>query len=153
MTTTTTRLQAIPVVSSGHLNCMRTIRNSGSSGYSGPDVQISEDDQQRWWHGQVATGSAKAWLFAQHGTVVGFGMVMYRPEEHHWSPSAGVLPEHQGRGYGKWIVSWLAQEAAREGYVLFAKAKHSNRAAIATHDPEYWEQIGIDDDYLYFRSQ
>lgn len=153
MTTTATRLQAIPVVSNGHLNCMRTIRNSGSGGYSGPDVQITEEQQLAWWREQVANDSARAWLFALNGTVVGFGLIMYRFDEHHWSPSAGVIEEHRGRGYGKWIVSWLADEATRDGITLYAKAKRSNVAAVETHDVTKWETVGIDNEFIYLRTR
>lgn len=149
--TTATRLQVMAVTSRAQINCMRIIRNSGSSGYSGPDVQIDHDAQQAWWFKHASAGEVYGWLYLAYGNVVGFGMILKRADGQ-WSPSAGILPEHQGRGYGKWVVSNLVDQARHLGLVLTAKAKRSNPPAVATHDPALWEQIGLDDDYVYFRS-
>lgn len=147
--TTSVRLQAIPVRSAGEVNCMRVIRNSGSGGYSGSDVQISEDEQEDWW--LANQGSIHAWLYASYGEVVGFGMILRRGLQ--WSPSAGVVPQFQGRGFGKWIVSDLVMKAWKLDIELFAQAKLSNPAAVATHDPQLWDKLGEDDTYAYFRSK
>ena len=151
--TVATRLQVIPVQSAGHVNCMRVIRNSGSAGYSGDDFQITEDEQQDWWRSLAPRMLVKAWLYASHGVVVGYGMYSWREDQQQWSPSAGVLPEHRGRGYGKWIVSHLAQMASAEGITLYAKAWLNNEPAVATHDPKFWERVAQDADYAYFRSR
>ena len=145
--TTATRLQVIPVQSSGHLNCMRTIRNAGSGGYSGDDVQITEEQQTNWW----LNSHAYAWLYASNGSVVGYGMILQR-DDGQWSPSAGVIAEYQGRGYGKWIVTNLADQAAHLGITLYAKARKSNPAAVHTHVETHWVNLGSDDEFVYFRS-
>lgn len=147
MTTTAIRLQVIPVQSSGHLNCMRTIRNAGSGGYSGDDIQITEEQQTNWW----LNNHAYAWLYTSNGVVVGYGMIMKR-DDGQWSPSAGVVEEQQGRGYGKWIVTNLVDQAKNLGFTLYAKAKKTNPAAVLTHDPLCWDRLGEDDDFVYFRS-
>jgi GNAT superfamily N-acetyltransferase len=129
---------------------MRVIRNAGVWGYSSDHTIISEDEQRVWW--QKAQHGVYAWLFASNGEVVGYGM-MSRREDGRWSPSAGVLPEWQGHGYGKHIVSWLALEAGNMGIELWAQALVGNPAAVRTHDEAYWDKLGEDDTYAYFRSK
>ena len=144
------RLVPIPVQSWGHVNCMRLIRNSGAWGFSSDNTVISEDEQRAWW--QKAQHGVYAWLFAHDGEVIGYGMMSKR-DDGRWSPSAGVLPEHQGHGYGKYIVSWLSNEASNMAIELWAQAKLDNPAAVHTHDLHYWDKLGEDAHYVYFRSK
>lgn len=148
--TVTTRLQMVQVVSWGQLNCMRVIRNSGAAGYSNANGEVTEEQQREWW--AANKHRTFAWLFVAYGVVVGFGMIQKR-DDGHWSPSAGVLPEHQGRGYGGRIVDHLVVEARGRSMTLWAQAKLDNPAAVATHHRDYWDRLGDYDGYAWFRSK
>jgi GNAT superfamily N-acetyltransferase len=148
--TTATRLQSIEVHSQGQVQCMRVIRNTGIGGYSHDNREISAEEQRQWWLSMK--DRCHAWLYAMNGTVVGFGMLRQRPDKT-WTTSAGVLPEHAGRGYGGWIVDNLVDHARGWGLQLWAEAKLDNPAAVKTHHPDRWESLGQDDEYAYFKSK
>jgi GNAT superfamily N-acetyltransferase len=148
--TTTLRLLAIRVASDGEVQCMGAIRNTGSDGYSGDHRQVTPAEQRAWW--REVKDRTYAWLYHVNGTVVGYGMLQLR-DTGDWSPSAGILPEHRGRGYGGFIVTDLAEKARGRGLLLMAQARLDNPAAVKTHRSEWWDDVGTDDTYAYFRSK
>jgi GNAT superfamily N-acetyltransferase len=148
--TTTLRLLAIPVASDGEVQCMGAIRNTGTEGFSEDHHQVTPAEQRAWW--QRVKDHTHAWLYHVNGTVVGFGMFQLRGNGE-WSPSAGILPEHRGRGYGGFIVSDLVDKARSKGLQLTAQARLDNPAAVRTHRGEWWDKVGEDDTYAYFRSR
>lgn len=150
MTLAKTTLVSVPVQSQGHVQCMRVIRNSGIGGYSFDNFEISSEQQWEWW--QRNKDRLHAWLYAYRGTVVGFGMLR-QDKQRHWTTSAGVLPEHQGRGFGGAMVDDLVCQARELGLSLEACARLDNPAAVATHHAEYWERLADDETYAYFRSR
>jgi GNAT superfamily N-acetyltransferase len=128
---------------------MRVIRNTGIGGYSGDNTEISVDQQRAWW--RKNRHKLHAWLYAHHGTVVGFGML--RQEKRKWTTSVGILPEHQGNGYGGAIVDDLVCQGRELGYSMVAMARLDNPAAVATHHREYWDRLAGDETYAYFVSK
>jgi len=145
----TVPLVATRVTTWGHVNCMRLIRNQGRAGFSNDNREVTEEEQWGWW--RANHDKLHAWLYSQHGEVVGFGMI--KQAEDGWHPSAGVWIKHIGRGLGGKIVDMLADEAKALGITLYAQAKLDNPAAVKTHHADRWDKTGEDDTYAYFRSK
>lgn len=145
-----TSLQSMRVYSTAQIQCLRIIRNSGAQGYSHHNEQITEDEQWKWW--LQNKDRMHAWLYIYRGTVIGYGLIR-RTGQGIWNPSAGVLPEHWGQGFGGAIVDDLVCQARELGVKLEAQAKLDNPAAVATHHNQFWTKTGEDKDFVYFESK
>lgn len=144
------QLQSLEVQSPHQVEMLRMIRNAGRGGYSHDHHEISRDEQRKWWGDMQHR--IQAWLYATiDGQVVGFGLIR-QTDDGRWSPSAGVLHEHQGHGYGGKIVDDLVDRARARGIQLHAQALLDQPAAVATHHQDRWERLGSDEQYVYFRS-
>lgn len=148
--TVETRLESHAIETLEDVQAMRVIRNAGRFSFSTDQDEISEEAQCLWW--TAMQGRVHAWLYRADGTVVAFGMIR-RGDDGRWSPSVGVLAEHQGHRYGGQIVDDLADQARRLHIELHAQARLSNPAAVATHHAKHWHALGTDETYAYFRSK
>lgn len=142
-------LRAIPVEHDDQVERMRLLRNATKDGYSAFNENISEAAQITWW--RVNRANLRAWLYADEaGLIVGFGLLR-RDDAGRWLTTVGVLPEHSGRGYGKWITHDIVFRAPGR---CWAAARRDNPAAVALHVGEDWEVIdGYDPRLVYFRTR
>jgi GNAT superfamily N-acetyltransferase len=142
------KLTRVEVQSERQVQCLRVIRNAGRFGYSNDTEEISAPAQREWW--RRSQGKVHAWLYSVAGEIVAYGMFFQR-DDGSWSPSAGVLPDYQGRGYGGRIVDDLVARARELGVQLVAAARLDNPAAVATHHPDLWERLEDSATHAHFR--
>jgi len=128
---------------------MRLIRNRCAAGFANFNDDISEAQQILWWQSNRAR--LRAWLYLD-GTsnVVGFGLLTTHDDGTQWT-TVGVLPEHEGHNYGKWITHHLINQAPGR---VYGAARRDNPAAVRLHVEDDWiECEGPDPRLVYFRTR
>ena len=71
-------------------------------------------------------------------------------EDGTWVSSEAVLPGFEGRKFGGRILSHLIGSVRHE---VYARARIDNPAAVALHNSREWDQTGVDDQCVYFRTK
>lgn len=128
---------------------LRYVRNRTAHGYSTHTEQISEAQQRAWW--VENRDRVMGWLYRDEWrTLVGFGLLR-QADDGYWLTVVGVLPEHGGRGYGKWITHDIVMRAPGK---VRATARKDNPAAVKLHVPEDWRIVdGPDERLVYFEGR
>lgn len=138
------KLICVAVEDPPEIEYVRQIRNATAAGFSTYNDVITPDDHRAWWE----RTKPLAWLYASAEGIVGFGLLR-KDDQDRWVTVVAVLPEHDGRGYGKYITADIVR---RSPGIVYATARLDNLGAVFVHVPEDWERIdGEDPKLAYFR--
>lgn len=140
-------LVAHPVCTEAAALAMGHIRHIQREGFSADNSEIDDARQLRWW--RAHRNRVSAYLYAFGGKLVGFGALLQQ-HDGTWVSSCAVLPGHEGRKFGGRILSHLVQSVDHE---VYARALIANPAAVALHNSREWDQTGIDENCVYFRTK
>lgn len=87
-----------------------------------------------------------AWIFAapeEPASLVGYAVSMWLPDEVHLL-NLSVEAAHQGRGFGRAMLRWLMDDAARRGaHGMMLEVRPSNDRALALYRSTGFAQIGL----------
>jgi len=144
-----TRIEPRAAVTEDDAMLIATMRNICSAGFSRFNGTISADEQRRWW--AATAGTRHAWLYyGVEGMPVGFGVLLRDPGGY-WVTSCAVLPDFQGRNYGRRMLAHLVRSAPGP---CRAQARKDNPAAVRLHVAEDWDVIdGPDPALVYFQTR
>jgi hypothetical protein len=140
-------LVASPVVTDEDALVMGRIRDARREGFSQDQSSIDEARQLDWWRRMRLRVNGYLYFSGKH--LVGYGCLIQEPSGR-WVSSCAVLRGCEGRSFGKRILSHLINSV---GHEVYAQALVSNPAAVALHNPLEWEQTGVDDTLVYFRTR
>ena len=139
-------LTAHPIQQDIDVERLRFIRNVTSWGYSNHTAQISAEQQRTWW--AENRERMRGWLYRdEFKQLVGFGLIR-QDDEGFWLTVVGVLPGHEGRGFGKFITHDIVTRAPGR---CKATARKDNPGAVKLHVDSDWEIVeGPDERLVYF---
>lgn len=87
-----------------------------------------------------------AWIFAspdEPASILGYAVSMWMPDEVHLL-NLSVEATHQGRGFGRSMLRWLMQDAARRGANgMMLEVRPSNERALALYRSTGFALIGL----------
>lgn len=146
-TDTRPTLTAHPVCTVDDALAMGRIRHIQRHGFSADQSEIDDERQRSWW--LENRPRVNAWLYTFGGVLVGYGALLQR-EDGTWVSSCAVLPGHEGRKFGGRILSHMIGAVPHE---VYARALIANPAAVSLHNSREWDQIGVDETCVYFRTK
>lgn len=140
-------LTARPVCCEADALLMGEIRHTQRAGFSQDNTPIDPDRQRDWWH--AWRNRINAYLYYDGASLVGYGCLIQRMDGT-WVSSCAVLPEHEGRRFGKAILHHLIGSV---GHEVYAQARTDNPAAVALHNPLDWEEADRTHHLVQFRTR
>lgn len=89
----------------------------------------------------------ECWILTVGAEVIGHGILSVAASESHLL-NACVIPEFQGRGFGRILVEHLLSRAeARDARRVFLEVRPSNRIAYKLYETLGFNEIGVREDY------
>ena len=140
-------LRPVRITSIEQAQLMREIRNTCREGFSRDNNLISEKQQIGWW--EKNSDKIMAFLFYKKGMVIGYGALITGEDGRYYNSNA-VLPRYRGRGYGRAILSCLAEYIDQD---IYGQALKSNIPAIKQHSSDLWERYDEDNAVVRFRTR
>ena len=84
-----------------------------------------------------------AWVFEQAGSIIGYSVLMWAPEELHVL-NLSVAAGRQSQGLGRAMLRWLCEDARARGAVtLMLEVRPSNTRALALYQSAAFRSIGV----------
>ncbi len=85
-----------------------------------------------------------AWVFEEHGQMLGYALLMWLPDEEVHLLNLSVARERQGQGYGRAMLLWLCRHGRDLGArTLMLEVRPSNDHARRLYDSTGFRQIGV----------
>ena len=90
---------------------------------------------------------SSCWVLEVQESVIGHGILSVGADEAHLL-NVCVLPDYQGKGYGRVLVEYLiAQARKKAATIMFLEVRASNQSAYLLYEKLGFNEIGLRPDY------
>ena len=90
---------------------------------------------------------SSCWVLEVQESVIGHGILSVGADEAHLL-NVCVLPDYQGKGYGRVLVEYLiAQARKKAATIMFLEVRASNQTAYLLYEKLGFNEIGLRPDY------
>lgn len=139
-----------PVQSLYEALCVRTIRNQCYPMLTGDPRKLGFWEQVRWYYRQYRQGEMQLFLVRANGAIIGYTALRRRVYERkdYQCSTICVLPQFQGRGYGRRALEILVELSHQQGYPVLAEVRADNARSNPIHD--HWMFLKTEDGVNYY---